>query len=104
LFIAQGEIMRRSALYLAGAVVATGAAMAFAGPASAAPAAPHATSACNIYYCDYSYNSPQLNLRQYTSQNASVSSGNSQSGFFNVITGGGSASNTSTSTATGWLF
>lgn len=97
--------MRRTALFFAGAVVATGAAMAFAGPASAATS--HTASGCSnnflpSYYCS-SYNPQYLNQQAYTSQTAISNSGNSQFGLINANVGNGGASNSSATSITGWL-
>ena len=89
--------MRRTAFYLAGAVVATGAAMAFAGPASAATS--HTASPC--YWCS---SSQFLNQQAYTQQTAISNSGNPQVGLLNVNAGNGGAYNGSITSITGGLF
>src|SRR3569833_2237754 len=98
--------MRRTALFFAGAVVATGAAMAFAGPASAATT--HTAGGCSALYpslysyCS-SYNPQYLNQQAYTSQTAISNSNNPQFGLVNANIGNGGASNSSITSISGWL-
>jgi hypothetical protein len=92
--------MRRTALYFAGALMATGAAMAIAGPASAATS--HSAQNCYSFYCD-SYNPQWLSQQAYTSQTAISNSNNPQYGLFNLNAGNGGASNSSITSITGIL-
>jgi hypothetical protein len=97
LFTFEGEIMRRPVLYIAGALMATGAAMAVAGPASAATS--HQSCSVSNPFCwqqgqSFSNNPQWADQRAYTDQNALSNVGNPQFGLVNLNALNGGASNT----------
>jgi hypothetical protein len=107
LFTSEGEIMRRPVLYIAGALMATGAAMAVAGPASAATSHSASKSCFNFPFCSQQQsftNNPQwLGQRAYTDQTAVSNVGNPQYGLINVNALNGGASNSGSTSLLGGL-
>jgi hypothetical protein len=89
--------MRRPVLFVAGALMATGAAMAVAGPASAAPA--HKSCSISNPFCwqqggqSFTNNPQWADQRAYTDQNALSNVGNPQYGLVNLNALNGAATN-----------